>query len=797
MTQYEKLSFVNGSPPALNAATLSYMEDGIAAATEGVTAVEKTVKDNKTETDTALATKADKTEVDTALATKADKSTTYTKSEVDTALAKKPGFDDVYTAEEADDHFLSKYDAGNTYATKANLSTKLDNTAGSVTTDNIASKAVTSDKIANGAITALKLANNAVLGGNIAQNQISTNHLQNGAVTTDKLAEDVTNQFSELKGDLSKISENTLDKTSLFGINEFNVEYSISQLGYKTDGSRVSWSNIYSTKKYDCTRTEEFICEKVGGQIVNTNTKFPSVIFFDENDSVVSYILPDVQLSGTSYTYTGTVKVPTEAKYVAFNKAKGTDFESTNSIRWLQREIGEEIKTVKELDLFANAKANINKVLIENSKKLTDCAPCVGELEVRGENAEIYVFGKNRCPRFPAQSFENNGITFAVDEFGKITANGTATSTSAYGYLYWDSYFRYEPNTYYSLLKASDEDNNLYKLSAAPNNLAIYPNFNRTYTISSAIPSKKQSDGVSKCYIGLTNLTVGQILDNVEITISLQTECRVAKHYISEEPQKIVHSNGSATYKVHLEKGSEITVIREGTTDVKLTYVTHPNDFYEETEGGIVERNNVNPDWWGWNLPDGDAFFRYNCNPYYWPQYKEVVGPMLVRGQLVVGKNKPNLGGGKYDSTVPARYGFHIFEGVGNEEDGKRLTMLGGKFKDACAIFYFKTPYDGDDSNLEGGASYGWVQLGADNVRKGVWFNEDNSRFHVPIVFDLNVGNVEGNTDEIEIANSEKYNVDFRTEEKYPIGTMYYNSTMGKFRVKTPSGWKSLAFEEN
>ena len=71
------------------------------------------------------------------------------------------------------------------------LSGKLDNTSGSVKTDNIASRAVTNEKIANGAITALKLANNAVSGNNIAQNQISTNHLQNGAVTADKLADEV------------------------------------------------------------------------------------------------------------------------------------------------------------------------------------------------------------------------------------------------------------------------------------------------------------------------------------------------------------------------------------------------------------------------------------------------------------------------------------------------------------------------------------------------------------------------------------------------------------------------------
>lgn len=57
---------------------------------------------NKTEVDTALASKADtattytKTEVDTALGDKADKSDTYTKTEVDTALSAKANSDDVY-----------------------------------------------------------------------------------------------------------------------------------------------------------------------------------------------------------------------------------------------------------------------------------------------------------------------------------------------------------------------------------------------------------------------------------------------------------------------------------------------------------------------------------------------------------------------------------------------------------------------------------------------------------------------------------------------------------------------------
>lgn len=71
------------------------------------------------------------------------------------------------------------------------LSGKLDNTAGSVKTDNIANKAVTNEKIANGAITNFKLAVGAVSGNNIAQNQINTNHMQSGAVTADKLADEV------------------------------------------------------------------------------------------------------------------------------------------------------------------------------------------------------------------------------------------------------------------------------------------------------------------------------------------------------------------------------------------------------------------------------------------------------------------------------------------------------------------------------------------------------------------------------------------------------------------------------
>ena len=99
------------------------------------------------------------------------------------------------------------------------LSGKLDNTADSVKTDNIANKAVTSDKIANSAITAMKLANSAVSGSNIAQNQINTNHLQSGAVTSDKIDSAVITTINN-KYDSSNVESGT----GTFSLNDSDSE---------------------------------------------------------------------------------------------------------------------------------------------------------------------------------------------------------------------------------------------------------------------------------------------------------------------------------------------------------------------------------------------------------------------------------------------------------------------------------------------------------------------------------------------------------------------------------------------
>ena len=249
MNKYNKIGFVNGSAPALNADNLNHMDEGIEQATNGAIALETEIATARGD-QSSLGARLDT--ADANLANKADKSTTlagygitdaYTKEKTDQKLAQKLnsmpfdnepkqnspcyltsgavynallakadksttlagyGITDAYTKEKTDQKLaqklnsmpfdnepkqnspcyltsgavynalLAKADKSTTLAgygitdaytreeTDKKLARKLDNTAGSVTTDNIASK----------------------------------------AVTTEKLAEDVTNQLSKLKDDI-------------------------------------------------------------------------------------------------------------------------------------------------------------------------------------------------------------------------------------------------------------------------------------------------------------------------------------------------------------------------------------------------------------------------------------------------------------------------------------------------------------------------------------------------------------------------------------------------------------------
>lgn len=191
MNKYNKIVFVNGSAPPLNADNLNHMDEGIERATDGAIALETEIATARGGSN-SLGARLDT--ADANLANKANKSTTlagygitdaYTKEKTDQKLAQKLNsmpFDSepknnspcYLTSGTVYNALLAKADKASTLAgygitnayTKTEIDTKLSgklgNTAGSVTTDNIASK----------------------------------------AVTTEKLAEDVTNQLSKLKDDI-------------------------------------------------------------------------------------------------------------------------------------------------------------------------------------------------------------------------------------------------------------------------------------------------------------------------------------------------------------------------------------------------------------------------------------------------------------------------------------------------------------------------------------------------------------------------------------------------------------------
>ncbi len=203
------------------------------------------------------------------------------------------------------------------------LAKKLDNTAGAVTTDNIASKAVTNDKIANSAVTSIKIANNAVSGSNIAQNQIGTNHLQNGTVTSDKLADSVkttinakADKATTLAGygiadgentgnkvfDKNEITDEEINYPSIGYLKNFYYEYSEvdSLLSEKYDVSNIETGNgeltVYTQSAIDSALIKSctFDYQKTG-KVVNI---FFNIVF---NEGSINYL----QFTGLPFSCSG------------------------------------------------------------------------------------------------------------------------------------------------------------------------------------------------------------------------------------------------------------------------------------------------------------------------------------------------------------------------------------------------------------------------------------------------------------------------------------------------------------
>lgn len=419
-----------------------------------------------------------------------------------------------------------------------------------------------------------------------------------------------------------------------------------------------------------------------------------------------------------------------------------------------------------------------------------------GIAKIRVDNAcNIYAFGKNVLPKVKAGTFENNGVTLTIDENGRMFLNGTSTNDKLiFSNIVFEEYGIAVKNVCYNLFVKCSNDIVPYSCSVC--GLGFYPKLGKTKVTPD---STKQAPGA---YIEFRE-PIGTAFENTELYMMLSVGSYDKDFFAPKSYKKIVCY---APCEIDVSIDSQSLIYCDNAdTNVTVTYPKEYKPFQTITNGGIVDETVVNQDWWGWNLPDGDAFFRYNCDNNFWPQYREVDGPMLVRGALVVGYGKKYLGGTSYKGQYPARYGYHILEGIGRESDNHRFTILGGHMPNTSALFYFATPYDGADPQNDID-SYGWVQIGSDKAKNAFMFRPEASRFYSPLTLVPTTADIESNTKKVKVGNKtaevkSKYaeDTEFKKncdeEDMYPVGTMYYNVTLDAVRVRTKNGWKTLSFE--
>jgi hypothetical protein len=181
--KYERLNFKNGSPPAINAATLNHIESGIVEASESI---------NKLEDD----------------------------------VSKKVDEDNVYSIDEADEHFLSAVEPG-----------------GSVESKHIKNKAVDEDKLSDGVVKKI----NSKAEGDLFLKKSSTQliKLTDVETTINGLHIAISNNHVSVKGTAESGIYSSIGIDA--GISEFNAntDYTISVQNVIDNTSEADYIGIF------------------------------------------------------------------------------------------------------------------------------------------------------------------------------------------------------------------------------------------------------------------------------------------------------------------------------------------------------------------------------------------------------------------------------------------------------------------------------------------------------------------------------------------------------------------------
>lgn len=184
----------------------------------------------------------------------------------------------------------------------------------------------------------------------------------------------------------------------------------------------------------------------------------------------------------------------------------------------------------------------------------------------------------------------------------------------------------------------------------------------------------------------------------------------------------------------------------------------------------------VDPSWDKWQ----DVRYNYGFNTSEQPIFNTVEGVLESTTMLSVRGGK-----GRWNNSTSKPYttfvdGGHLFEGW-NGTETCRLTMLIGKQAPDIACIQVYSP----KGLYLPKRHFGWVKLGSDDARQGVDFGRYWAVSFVP--FTLGAFDKAPSTTHYHNAQLPSTAV--------PVGTLYYDTTVGKVGCYTPNGWRYIAFE--
>lgn len=193
-------------------------------------------------------------------------------------------------------------------------------------------------------------------------------------------------------------------------------------------------------------------------------------------------------------------------------------------------------------------------------------------------------------------------------------------------------------------------------------------------------------------------------------------------------------------------------------------------------DGSLKVTMPVDPAWDKWQ----DVRYNYGFNTAEQPRFATVDGVLESRTMLSV-----RGGRGRWNNSTSKPYttfvdGGHLFEGW-NGTETCRLTMLIGKQAPDIACIQVYSP----KGLYLPKRHFGWVKLGSDDARQGVDFGRYWAVSFVPFTL--------GAFDSA--PSTTVYHNGQLPSTAVPVGTLYYDTTVGKVGCYTPKGWRYIAFE--